>query len=176
VDLLFKRAQTPGRFRSVKFKLWGKIELTEDERRMVDRYDLDHSILIYSYQENLIRNSIIVGLLASVVVFFSFASVFGRTAGGFFSVIVFGGAAWFHFDWWRETIFVKDLMYGRHFTCRNIIDLGRREAWLKQICSYLRQVMESAKNWDGEERTPIEPLAPEDAKNIMIRGIRWFDM
>ena len=43
MDLLFKREQTSIRFLKVAFKLWGKVELDEDEQALVKRYVSDVS-------------------------------------------------------------------------------------------------------------------------------------
>ena len=176
MDILFRRRQTPGRFRSVKFKVWAKIELDSEEHALIRRYDFDDSILIYSPQENLKRNALIFGLLCATITFFIVAASFGRAFGGTVGVIALILMTWFWYDWFRETIYVKYLMHGRGFVCRNIVDLARREAWIAQICSYLRHVMESAKHWDGEESIQVPPLDPETSKQFMLKGPSWFDM
>ena len=62
-------------------------------------------------------------------------------------------------------------MHGRYFKCRSVIDLARKEASLGVISSFLRQVMESAKTWDGAEVHDIEALSREEAKSVVIRGL-----
>ena len=57
MKLLLKRSQTRGRFRMVIFKLWGKVELEGDEQKIIDRYDIDQAVLIFSDQPNLKRQS-----------------------------------------------------------------------------------------------------------------------
>ena len=75
-----------------------------------------------------------------------------------------------HADSQRETIFVKDLLHGRNFTCESVVELARKEAWLEGACGVFRQVMESAKHWDGVERHTIEPLPKEQAKELILRA------
>lgn len=70
MDLLFKREQTSSRILKVNFKLWGKIELTEEEQELVKRYSLGDACLIEDFQPKLLRNAALVGLLAFVVAFF----------------------------------------------------------------------------------------------------------
>ena len=70
-----------------------------------------------------------------------------------------------------ETIYVKDLIHGRYFACPSIIELARKEAWLGVVSSFLRQVMESAKYWDGTEVVPVDALSRAEAKFVVIRGI-----
>ncbi len=95
----------------------------------------------------------------------------GGTGAFLGAVVVGGGAGYFYFHQKRETIFVKDLMHGRYFTCDSIIELARKEAWLGVVTSFLRQVMESAKQWDGAETLDIEALPKDEAKLVMLKGL-----
>lgn len=175
MDLLFKREQArPGMGRT-NFRLWSKIELNGDEQAIVKRYHFDEAILIEAIQPTLIRNSIIVAVLA----FFTLGIVVGAFVAALvspglgsiaaFPVAIASGYWYFHAK--RETIFVRDLLHGRHFKCASVIELARKEAWLTAIVGFLRQVMESAKHWDGTERHEVEPLPPEEARQFIIKGI-----
>jgi hypothetical protein len=46
MELLFKREQTTGKLARVNFKLWGKLDVSEDEQALIDRYRFDDAILI----------------------------------------------------------------------------------------------------------------------------------
>ena len=81
------------------------------------------------------------------------------------------GAGYWYFNEKRETVFVKDLLHGRHFTCDSVVELARKEAWLETIVGFLRQVMESAKHWDGTDRHQIEPLPKDEARQVILKGI-----
>ena len=48
MDLLFKREQSNAASGGVNFKLWGKIELDEDEKSIVSKYKFDQAILIFA--------------------------------------------------------------------------------------------------------------------------------
>ena len=92
--------------------------------------------------------------------------------GSLFVTIVLGGAgAYFYYHQKRETIFVKDLMHGRFFTCDSVIELARKEAWLQTIVAFLRQVMESAKHWDGTETHDVPVMDKDEAKQLIIQGL-----
>ncbi|MGV6850283.1 MAG: hypothetical protein ACWA5A_18070 [Marinibacterium sp.] len=52
-----------------------------------------------------------------------------------------------------------------------MIELARKEAWLGTVVSFLRQVMESAKHWDGTQRHTVEPLPKEEARQVIIKGL-----
>ena len=171
MDLLFKREQTPGKIGRVNFKLWGKLELTDEEQEIVKRYRFDDAVLIEAIQPNLIRNT---ALVAAAVFFIGgaiLAGMFGTSGGLALGALAAGGAGYWYFNEKRETIFVKDLLHGRHFTCKSVIELARKEAWLETISGFLRQVMESAKHWDGTARHEIEPLPKDEARQVIIKGI-----
>ncbi|WP_417519751.1 hypothetical protein [Minwuia sp.] len=171
MDLLFGRSQTEGRFSKVRFNLWCKIELDETEDALVGRYGFDNAVLIEAFQPRLLRTATLIGVavfliaggLLSAVVGTSIAVALGLAAGA--------GAGYWFFHEKRETIFVKDLLHGRHFACPSVIELARKEAWLETITGYLRQVMESARHWDGTQRHKIEPLPKDEARQVILKGL-----
>lgn len=171
MELLFKREQTTGKVGWVNFKLWAKLEMTEDEQALINRYRFDESILIGADDQHLMRGAIkfgaIVFVIAALVLTYLSSSgamgVIGGLAAG-------GGAGYWHINERRETIFVKDLLHGRNFTCDSVVELAKKEAWLGGACEMFRQVMESAKHWDGVERHTIEPLPKEQARELILRA------
>lgn len=170
MNLLLKREQTDGGMGRVKFKLWAKAELDEDEAQIVKRYRFDEAKLIDIFQPGLLRNAITLGLGAAVLAFvlllsvnFQFAMVVGALAGAV--------VGYFYYDHTRESVWVRDLIHGRHFACDSVVDLARKEAWLALVVSFLRQVMVSAKHWDGTETVPIAALSQQEAKYIAVKGI-----
>lgn len=168
MNLLFKRNQTDGGIGKVKFKLWAKSEFDENEEHIVKRYRFDAARLIDVDQPLLMRNAIIIGLIAAAVVFLV-ASRFWF--GGALAIAAGIAAGYFFYDRNRETVLVRDLMHGRYFTCDSVVDLARKEAWLSSVAAVLRQVMETAKHWDGTETIPIEALSKEEAKYVAIKGL-----
>ena len=177
MHLLFKRSQTattavlPLLRPRPKFKLWTKLELEPEEQTVLDHYHFDDSVLIEAFEAELLRKAAYVGIAVFVffVLFFFWSLHFAALF--FWGAIVSGAAAFFYYDKYRETIFVKDLLHGRYFTCGSVVDLARKEAWLETVCAYLRQVMESAKHWDGTEAIPIEAMDKDMAKQLMIKGV-----
>jgi hypothetical protein len=170
MKLLFKRAQTDGVSGKVTFKLWAQTELDDDEKHMVQRYKFDSAKLIDVFQPDLMRFSIGVGLAAAIVLYLLLWSM-GFPMVTLLSLAGGAGAAYFYYDRNRESVFVRDLIHGRHFACDSIVDLARKEAWLTTVVSVLRQIMESAKLWDGTETIPIEALSKEEAKYITLKGL-----
>lgn len=171
MKLLLKRDQTSGQVGKVKFQLWGKVELDADESAIVERYRFDNAVLIEAIQPTLIRNAVLIGAGACAVLFSLLVSVVGTTGAFFLAVIGGSGTAYFYFHQKRETIYVRDLIHGRYFSCPSVIELARKEAWLGVVTSFLRQVMESAKHWDGTETLDIEALPKAEAKLVMLRGL-----
>lgn len=171
MELLFKREQTAGRVVRVQFKLWGKVELDEDEQRLVDRYRLNDAILIAVIQPKLWRRTILIGIGAFFLAGAILQLVFPSGIALLFSVAAGIAGGYFYLNEKRETIFVKDLLHGRHFSCDSVVELARKEAWLETVVAYLRQVMESAKHWDGTERHTIEPLPKDEARQVILRGL-----
>lgn len=172
MNLLFKREQTVGSFRRVKFKLWGKVEFDDDEKEIIKRYRMSSAMLIVVDQPTLFRKSVFV----TAVVFIFALTLAGvyveHTYAGPGGALLLGaivGYIYYHQN--RETIYVRDLMHGRHFTCNSVIELARKEAWLELVTSFLRQVMESAKHWDGTQRHAIDPLPKDEARQVIIKGL-----
>ena len=184
MNLLFQRAQTPGGMGTglsipglslglgaPKFKLWAKIELDPEEQVVLDHYRFDQAVLIDSFQPELMKKTAMLAGAAFVVATLFFWSILSFTGALFWGLIAAGAAAYFYFDKKRETIFVRDLLHGRYFSCGSVIELARKEAWLETITGFLRQVMESAKGWGGTEAIKIEALPKDIAKQLIVKGL-----
>lgn len=167
MKLLFKREQATSKFGRALFKLWSKVEIDELEAEAVKKYSFDNKILIEVEQTTLIRNSALMGFLALVVVY-AILWILGLTSA-LIAVLAGVAAGYFYYHQKRETIFVRDLMYGRYFTCRSVIELAQKEAELDRIVTILRQVMETAKHWDGTESVDIPVLDKDAAKQLVIQ-------
>jgi hypothetical protein len=171
MELLFKREQTTGKMGRVNFKLWGKLEVSEDEQALINRYRFDESILIGADDRALLTAAIKLGAIVFVIAAILLTYLSGEGGMGFLGGIAAGvGAGYWLMNEKRETIFVKDLLHGRNFTCDSVVELAKKEAWLEGACGVFRQVMESAKHWDGVERHTIEPLPKELAKELILRA------
>lgn len=170
MDLLFKREQTRGELTRVRFKLWGKVELDTEEQALIDRYALDDAMLIEVLQPGLLRKAIYVGIAAAIGSIFILPFMVGALA-----VVLCpatgAGVGWWYANEKRETIYVRDLMRGRNFKCDSVIELARKEAWLATVVGFLRQVMETAKHWDGTESHKVEPLPKDEARQVILRGL-----
>lgn len=178
MHILFQRSQNAGSWKRILFKLHAKLDTSEDEQAIINKYNFQNAVLIDSDQPGLIRNSIFVGLFSffALYIFFTFnlSSMIGLRLGWVSTLAVAAITAmlcaFIFYHQKRETIYVKDLLYGRYFRCRSICELARKEAYLETIAGYLRQVMESAIHWDGVEKFEILPLPKEEAKALILKG------
>ncbi len=171
MELLFKREQSQARLVKVQFKLWSKVSLDDEEKALINRYRMHDAILVAVDQPFLIRQIAIVGLACSFVTFIILTLFFGTEAAIILAIIAGVGAGYWWFNEKRDTIFVKDLIHGRYFSCNSVVELARKEAWLETVVSYFRQVIESAKHWDGTEQYKIEPLPKDQAREVILRGL-----
>ena len=168
MNLLFKRAQTDGATGKVKFRLWAAAELDDDEQRIVKRYRFDDAVLIQVDVPNLLRNAAIVALATGLVVMLLLLQM---SLGMLIAAAAGLAAGYFYYDRKRESVLVRDLINGRHFACSSVVELARKEAWVKDAVAVFRQVMETAKHWDGTETIPIVALSKEDAKYIALKAL-----
>lgn len=164
MELLFKREQTSGRLGRVNFKLWGKVELDEEEKALVKRYRFDEAALIVQDQPKLLRQCAVLGLLVAFGVYLALGSTIHPAAGFIAGVPAGIGFTYWRYNEKRETIYVRDLLHGRFFNAATIVDLVHKEFELSFMAELFRQVMESAKYWDDTERQTVEAMPKEDAR------------
>jgi hypothetical protein len=171
MKLLFNRDQDrTGIRRKAIFKLHAQVELEDDEQLLIERYDFKDAVLIEVPEPGLARNATIFGF---IVVWIAAAALFmmAGTMAAMVGVLIGIFFGWLYYDRHRETILVNDLIHGRYFDCRSVVELSRKEAWLGVVVSYLRQVMEAAKNWGETEIITVEALSKQEAKFVVIRGL-----
>ncbi len=157
----------------VMFKLHAEIELDEEEKQLMQKYRFAKATLVSSdlFEDikRAFRPALILGALT--LVFFSWIISFG--AGWIMGILVTLVMTGVYFKTERELILVSDLLDGgRTFRCDSIIELIHKEAFLEGVSEYLRQVLESAKNWHDREIIPIKPLDKALAKQAVLSATR----
>lgn len=172
MELLFKREQNSGLSGRITFMLWAKLELSPDEQALVDRYNFDATALIAVDEDKLKQKSIRIGVVVAMIAaaLISAGSTTDITNTLLVSAFIGAASGYWYMNEKRQSIFVKDLLIGRTFKCFSVIELAKEEAWLQGACGVFRQVMESAKHWDGVERHTIDPLPKERAKELILRA------
>jgi hypothetical protein len=171
MDLLFRREQRPGSLARVDFHLWGKLEPDEEETLLLEHYEFRNAILVQVTQPELLQRAITIGVVLGLGCFALFAYFLSIQIGVLLGLPLGAAAAFGYFNEKRETVYVRDLLHGRFFKCDSVVELARKEAWLTTVVSYLRQVLESAKHWDGTEQNRIEPLPKDEARRVILRGL-----
>ena len=177
MDVFFKRKQYTGfntslhtaalnfgSITKVYFQLNAKIELNEEEEALVKKYQLKDATIINLPQPTLLRRAIMCGILVGFIGYI----VFGRTyfdLWGAGPTGLLGAFVYYHLN--RKTIYLRDLLHGRTFRCKSVVALVETETWLQSALGYVRQVIETAKHWDGTEKREIEPLSAEEAKKAV---------
>ncbi|MBZ0226971.1 MAG: hypothetical protein K8F58_00745 [Bauldia sp.] len=179
MNLLCERQQSSAAFTlvplqfggGVMFKLWAKVELDDDEFEMLRKYRFEDALLIaddwVATLRHCFRVSLTLGFALWIVLILFFSWTMSATLA-FLAVALITGL---YYNELRGNIYVRDLVHGRTFRCFSIVELIRKEHYLKGLSMYLRQVLESARNWDGQEVIAIPPLTPEQAKLLVIEGI-----
>ena len=180
MNLLFKRRQIPGALFSfvplrvgsgVIFQLRAELELDQEEKTLVKRYRFANTPLVVSDPLDDLRRAFRPALLLGLVSFIVLWAAWSFTMAISVAVLVVLLMTVVYFRTLREQIIVSDLTEGgRTFYCESIVALIQKEAYLELVCSYLRQVLESAKYWDDRERLTIEPLKRADAKQAVLQG------
>lgn len=157
----------------VIFHLRAELELDQEEEALLTKYRFAKSPLVVSDPIDDIKQAFRPALLLGFVTFvlFWFASSFSAAVS--LAILVTLAMTAVYFKTLREQIMVSDLLDGgRTFRCDSIVELIRKEAFLEGIAEYLRQVLESAKNWHDREVIPIKALEKQEAKRAVLETLR----
>ena len=180
MNLLLKRDQSgaavfsliPLRIGSgVTFTLHATLELDEEEKALIQKYNFTKAPLVVSDPIEDLKQSFRPALLLGLIAFFILWMIGSFTGALTLAVLVTLIMTGVYFKTLREQINVSDLLEsGRKFRCDSIVELIEKEAYLRNICGYLRQVLESTKTWDDREVVAIEPLNKDDAKLAVLQA------
>lgn len=173
MQLLFKRYQSKNLFGRTVFKLWAKAACDMDEQDVARKYGLNDAMMIHVDQPGLLRDCIVFGLIAFAAATGLLASFFWREIGlgwiGVCGVAAVIGAfvAFLLYHKLRETVLVSDLMYGRTFVCKSVVELAQKEEWLRRLTGSFKNTMEASKAWGGEQVIEIPDVDGEDAIKLL---------
>ena len=181
MQLLLGRDQTGASFFSlvplrigsgVTFTLHAELELDEEETALLQKYNFTKAALVVSDPiddlKQAFRPAMVLGLVAFLLLWLLLS--FGAGIG--WGIVVTLTMTVVYFRTLREQIIVSQLLAGgRKFRCDSIVALIQKEAYLQHISAYLRQVLESAKNWHDREAITIEPLSKDEAKQAVLKAL-----
>lgn len=177
MQLLLERSQSHARFGlvplrvggGVMFTLWAKAELTEEEAALVRRYSFEDALLVAADPIAVLKQSIRTSAILGVVLLLALWMLIGFLWAIYIALLGFVILTAIYYNELREHIYVRDLIHGRRFRCFSIVALVQKEAYVTNICSYLRQVLETAKHWSGQEAVEVPQLDPAEAKQLVAR-------
>ncbi|MEM1050641.1 MAG: hypothetical protein AAGI28_00965 [Pseudomonadota bacterium] len=170
MDLLFKREQVRSLSGRVRFRMWAKVEFAEDEKALIDRYHFYEALVLIGADWTLFASTWWIWILSSAATGYLAKVMMGLWDYAIIGPFVGAVLAFMWFNERRQTIFMRDLIHGRRFKCRSVVDLAKKEARLEDACLVLRQVLETAKHWDGVQTNPIPALAKDEAKEVVVRS------
>lgn len=177
MNLLLKRAQKPGTITLVPlqfgagplFTLWAKAEFTEEEYELILRYRFNDALIVADDWIVMLRRSARTALILGVAAWWILYMFFSWAVTTSITMVLILALTAVYYNELREHIYVRDLVHGRTFRCFSIVELVQKEEYLKGICAYLRQVLETAKQWDGQEVVPVPTLTPQEAKALVAK-------
>lgn len=179
MNLLFERRQSAAVFTfvplrlagGVMFTLWVKAELDEEETELMARYKFRDALLVVDETGTTLGKSFRASLLIGFVVWLIAIIPLSWSGAASVATLTVAVMTAIYYNELREKIYVRDLIHGRKFRCFSIVELIRKEQYLTTLSAYLRQVLESAKHWDGREVLEVPALKPEQAKQLVIEGL-----
>ena len=153
------------------FSLAAELELTAEEDALLKKYNFAKARLVVSDPIDDLKQSFRPALLLGAAAFIVFWILTSFTAAFGIALLVTLVMTIVYFRSLREQIIVSQLLAGgRKFRCDSIVALIKKEAFLRDICGDLRQVLESAKNWGDREAISIEPLAKTEAMQAVLKA------
>jgi hypothetical protein len=121
MNLLLRRDQRSSMMGNAVFSLDVRAEITADERRYIDRYKLGKSVL-YTKGELIDPGKGLLGLASRVA-----------------------------FKAMNISVTVEDLAGGKRIECKDILEMLAVEDQIKEAAQTLKQVLEAAAHFGGEE-------------------------
>jgi len=153
------------------FHLKAELELDEEEQELMRKYRFQNAPLVLSDPIDDLKKSFRPALLLGIVAFIVFWILASFNTASTLAILVTLVMTVVYFKTTREQIVVSDLLNGgRTFRCDSIVELIHKEAFLEGVSEYLRQVLESAKNWHDREVIPIKPMDKARAKEAVLRA------
>lgn len=181
MNLLFKRDQKSAQIftliplkigSGVSFSLWAELELDDEEAALIKKYQFAKSALVISDPIDDLKQSFRPAAFLGFVLFVVWSIIGSVYTALIIGLLVTVVMTIIYFKTQREQILVSDLMHGgRTFRCDSVVELIQKEAFLEGVTGYLRQVVESAKNWGDRDVIEIKPLDKAAAKQAVMQAL-----
>jgi hypothetical protein len=161
MQILFKRGQRETPLGHIKFDLWAKYEVSEEEAALLRRYH-EGAVLSEGNMRRDLRRAVLYAILIDLVLV-GIIVKFGNASPPTWVMLFIGllGLGTFTiYQTIRETIYVSDILHGRTFACRNICLLIAKENTLLEMGHTFRHFLETMKTWGGVDIIEVEPDRP----------------
>jgi hypothetical protein len=161
------------------FKINARLVLEGDEGKLIDQYSLRSVNLTPGNPPRDRRRSF---LYAVPITFIVALLIFNFTAMNIQASVLFAFLIFFPFLWFgiyqqiREAVRVSDLIDGRDFKARSLVQLLVKEHRIRKMSGVFAIVIEQARTWHEPEIVPVEPkplgilLAPTPEGDYEVAG------
>jgi hypothetical protein len=165
MQLLIQRGQRKTLLlRRPLFKLWVKFECLPEEAALINKYQVYNMILTeggLAGQFKLYLKQIAGGEFRLALFLAVLPAVFTYVIT---NQILYALGVWFIgvfliYPQIREQVRVYDVLAGRNFSCRSVVDLMILEEEIAKVANCFRHLLEVMKNWEGREIIELKPYS-----------------
>jgi len=136
-----------------EFVLWARFELTDDEHRLVRKYDMEKGYLTIEGSWRDFRRALLYAFLPALFATYIFSAGFAR-----FFLVLFGSYAiitWVIYEQIRDAIKIGGIVNGREFKHRSAILMIRRERRITGYAAAFIHLLELLKKGEGTDVVEI---------------------
>src|SRR3954447_13296660 len=149
-----------------RFRINVRLVLNEQEKHLLVVYSLkDVALTEGDMRRDLIRSALIAVPLAIILTFMTLffrTTIFGLNVGTFMSILFV--TFFLVYMQIREAVFVEDLLTGRDFKARSLINLLDKEHRIRKMSAVFQTILEQAETWDQPE---VIDLTPEPLLSLL---------
>lgn len=149
------------------FRLWAKYELLGEEEKLVGRYDIRKFILVEGNprqeRERALKMAAALAVVVGLIAIPFFGTPLAAISWGIPTFVIAWPVTYMRI---KETIRVRDMLDGRHFSCRSITTLLQKEDQIGEMGEIFTRFLERLKNWEGREVIEMAPGRPPVARSV----------
>jgi hypothetical protein len=151
MNLVMKRQRLEGGITWNTFKINARMTIDEDESSLIRKYSLRNVVLTPGNTPRDLRKAAWISGIISLLLYFILLHNIGVT------LLVFLVAGFLVYAQIREEVRVEDLLTGRDFGARSLVQLLVKENRIRKMSGVFAIVIEQARTWHEPEVIPIEP-------------------